>query len=152
MNKEVSVSVLNTLIEINTDRIKSYETAVNETQEADLKILFSHFEQTSQRCKAELITEVNKLDERFSEMPESIHRKPHRAWLDFKGPFVIKDRMATLNSCEYLDRVAVHAYKDALEHNLDNLTAEQENILYAQHALIKANYEEVKTLRDMMSD
>ena len=55
MNKEKSIDVINSLIEINNDRIEGYETASKETQEADLKSVFSQFAKTSEKCKLELI-------------------------------------------------------------------------------------------------
>jgi hypothetical protein len=45
--------VLNTLIEINNDRIEWYETASKETKEQDLKTLFAQLSQTIQKCKNE---------------------------------------------------------------------------------------------------
>ena len=61
MKKEKAVEVLNSLITINNDRIEGYETASKETDEHDLKSLFAQFISTSQKCKQELVLEVNKL-------------------------------------------------------------------------------------------
>jgi hypothetical protein len=41
MEKEKTIEVLNTLITINNDRIEGYDTAAKETDEYDLKNLFS---------------------------------------------------------------------------------------------------------------
>jgi hypothetical protein len=49
------------LIIINNDRIAGYETAIEETEDADLKARFSQYIQTSQACKSELVNEVNKI-------------------------------------------------------------------------------------------
>ncbi|MFV5690363.1 DUF2383 domain-containing protein [Flavobacterium sp. ZT3R25] len=61
MDQEKSIDVLNTLIEINNDRIEGYKTALEETEESDLKALFSQLMKTSQNCKMELVSEVQKL-------------------------------------------------------------------------------------------
>ena len=53
MGKEKLIDVLNTLIEINNDRIEGYETASKETKEQDLKTLFAQLSQTIQKCKNE---------------------------------------------------------------------------------------------------
>ena len=37
MNTEKSIEILNSLIQINNDRIQGYETASKETEEVDLK-------------------------------------------------------------------------------------------------------------------
>lgn len=61
MKRDKTIEVLNSLITINTDRIEGYETATEETKEHDLKSMFSQFITTSQKCKQELVLEVNKL-------------------------------------------------------------------------------------------
>jgi hypothetical protein len=53
MEKEKSIDVLNTLIEINNYRIEGYETASKETKEQDLKTLFAQLSHTIQKCKNE---------------------------------------------------------------------------------------------------
>lgn len=67
MEKEKTIEVLNTLITVNNDRIKVCETASKETDNQDLKTLFVQFKATSQQCKQELITEINKLGGKIAE-------------------------------------------------------------------------------------
>lgn len=67
--------MLNTLIEINNDRIEGYETASKETDETDLKTLFAQLAQTSHECKDELVDEVEALGgtpEEGTKFPENI--------------------------------------------------------------------------------
>ncbi len=61
MENEKTITVLNTLITINNDRIEGYETATKETEEQDLKDMFAQFSSTSQKCNTELKDEVSKL-------------------------------------------------------------------------------------------
>ena len=61
MKNEKTIDVLNTIIEINNDRIEGYETALKETEEAEFKSLFAQFAYTSQKCNSQLIDEVQKL-------------------------------------------------------------------------------------------
>lgn len=51
MKNQKKIDVFNTLIQINNDRFEGYETAFKETEEQDLKVCFSQFMQTSQKCK-----------------------------------------------------------------------------------------------------
>src|SRR5580693_8199149 len=60
-NKEKCIEMLNALVGTNNDRIVGYETALQETQENDLKDLFLQFIETSKKCRLELITEIVRL-------------------------------------------------------------------------------------------
>lgn len=149
MNSEKSIEVLNSLIEINNDRIEGYQTASKETEEADLKMLFSKLIQTSQTCKQELISEVHRLGGTSVEGTR-ITGKFFRVWMDVKAAITGKNRKAILESCEYGEDVAVDTYENALENNLDVLSPEQETMINAQQLLIKADHDIVKGLRDLV--
>ena len=149
MNKEKSIEVLNTLIEINNDRIAGYETASNETEELDLKNLFSGLKKTSQKCKAELVTEVVKLGGTPTEGTKATG-KLFRVWMDIKSALTGKDRKTILNSCEFGEDMAVDTYRKVLSNQLENITVEQQAMLRAQFALITAGHDKVKSLRDAL--
>ncbi len=149
MEKEKTIEVLNTLITINNDRIEGYETASKETEEQELKTLFAQFIATSQKCKQELVTEVTKLGGKPEEGTMT-SGKFFRVWMDVKAAITGKDRKAILNSCEYGEDVAVDTYNKALRNNLSDITAEQQTMLNAQHALIKADHDKVKSMRDAL--
>jgi uncharacterized protein (TIGR02284 family) len=145
MENNKSIDVLNSLIVINNDRIAGYETAIEETDDQDLKSSFHQFIQTSQRCKDELIAAVSKMGGK----PEDGTRedgKIYRAWMDFKAMVTGKDRKAILNSCEYGEDVAVRTYEKAMRDT--NLTSDNNSIVTAQYARIKADHDEVKSMRD----
>ena len=147
MNNEKSIDVLNNLIEINNDRIEGYETASKETEEYDLKALFSKLSETSETCRAALSEEV----ERLGGTPEEGTRstgKFFRVWMDVKAALTGKDRKAILSSCEYGEDVAVKAYENALKDHADDLASAQQAMLRKQHGLIKSDHDEVKNLRD----
>lgn len=149
MNTEKSIDILNSLIQINNDRIEGYETASKEADETDLKTLFSHFTETSLKCKAELSAEVKRLGGEPTE-GTTTSGKFYRVWMDIKSAVTGSDRKAIINSCEYGEEVAVETYNDALSHSED-LTAEQLMMVKEQHAAIKANYEKVKNLSSHMA-
>ncbi len=149
MNKEKSIDALNMLIEINNDRIKGYETALNETEEADLKNIFSMFLQTSQKCKVELVTEVNKLGGSPIEGTKT-SGKFFRVWMDVKAALTGKNRKEILSSCEYGEDAAIDTYNKVLKNDIENITSEQQAIINAQLKLLKADHDKVKSMRDML--
>lgn len=151
MNNEETIEVLNTLIEINNDRIEGYETASKETEEQDLKIFFSQLSKTSKKCNHELAIEVNKLGGTPTEETK-ITGKFFRVWMDVKAALTNKDRKAILSSCEYGEDVAVKTYEKALKNEGENLTTEQQSLISGQHAWIKADHEKVKVMRDAIME
>lgn len=140
-----SAEVLNSLITIHNDRIKGYETALEETKDADLKSLFTEFIQTSRSAKKELDVEVIKLGEK-PENGTRLDGKIYRVWMDFKAAVTGKDRKAILNSCEYGEDVALQSYKDALDE--EDLGTTYKTLIESQRAKIQKDHDRVKQLRD----
>ncbi|TDD75462.1 ferritin-like domain-containing protein [Flavobacterium caseinilyticum] len=149
MNTEKSIDILNSLIQINNDRIEGYETASKEADETDLKTLFSHFTETSLKCKAELVAEVKRLGGKPTE-GTTTSGKLYRVWMDLKSAVTGSDRKAIINSCEYGEEAALETYKDAVS-NSEDLSSEQLMMIKEQHAAIQANYQKIKNLSDLMA-
>lgn len=147
-NNEKSITVLNQLVEVNNDRIEGYEHAVKETDESTLKSLFTKLAETSRKCREELAAEVTKLGGTPKE-GTATSGKLYRIWMDIKAALTNKDRKAILNSCEFGEDAAVKAYEEALEKTSD-LTTEHQYLLKKQHALIKADHDKVKNLRNAL--
>jgi uncharacterized protein (TIGR02284 family) len=99
-NNNQVVDSLNNLIQINNDRIQGYITAAKETEESDLKSLFSEMLNTSQECRRELTDAVVKLGGTPVE-GTTTSGKLYRVWMDVKAALTSKDRTAILNSCEF---------------------------------------------------
>ena len=150
MENEKTIAALNTLITINNDRMEGYETAAKETEEQDLKSLFAQFSSTSQKCKQELTNEVSRLGGTSAEGTLTTG-KLHRVWMDVKATITGKDREAILKSCEFGEGVAQDTYEKALENDIENLSMEQQTMIKAQHALLKADHDKVKSMRDLAS-
>lgn len=148
MNKEKSIVVLNSLIEINSERIEIYKTAKKVTIEDDLKDLFSEFEEISTRFKSELVEEVQKM----GGVPIVVRNNNLflRLWVNFKSKLIGQDREDILNTLEYNEFVIIKNYRDILSTNLENLTYELHIKLKAQQLLIKAHHDKVKKLGDLM--
>jgi len=140
-----SAEVLTSLLTINNDRIKGYETALDETKDADLKSLFTQFIQTSQTAKKELETELVKLGEDPDDGTR-LDGKIYRAWMDLKSAVTGNDRTAILSSCEYGEDVALNSYKDALEQ--EHLDGMYRPMIESQKTMIKMEHDRVKSLRD----
>jgi uncharacterized protein (TIGR02284 family) len=140
------VDSINNLIQINNDRIQGYLTAAKETEETDLKTLFSELMQTSQENRRELTEEVTKLGGTPIE-GTTVSGKVYRAWMDVKAALTAKDRKGILNSCEFGEDVAVKTYETELESE----TLRDSNLVEkvrSQHAKIKAEHDKIKQLRD----
>ncbi|MBK6989558.1 MAG: PA2169 family four-helix-bundle protein [Bacteroidetes bacterium] len=149
MENQKSIAVLNTLIILNNDRIEGYETAIKETNEEDLRVLFARFVQTSQKCKQELVLEVINLGGKVAEGTMT-SGKFYRVWMEIKASLTNQDRKAILNSCEYGEDIAVATYERTLKNDTEHLHGEQLLMIKAQYASIKANHDKVKTMRDNM--
>ncbi|MCU0419934.1 MAG: PA2169 family four-helix-bundle protein [Cyclobacteriaceae bacterium] len=147
MEKEKTVEALNTLMTINNDRVEGYETAANETEEADLKMLFGRFASTSQQCNRELATEVLK----FGGEPAKgtmVSGKFFRVWMDVKAALTGKDRTAILSSCEYGEDAAKKTYATVLQDEATHLSNAQQTMIGAQQRLLEADHRHIKSLRE----
>lgn len=145
MKNQKKIDVFNTLIQINNDRFEGYETAFKETEEQDLKTHFSQFMQTSQKCKQELVNEVTRLGGVSTESTR-LAGKLFRIWMDIKAAITGKDRKEILRSCAYGENVALETYQNVLNNELDHILFEQQTMINAQHARIKADRDLVKSL------
>ncbi|MFV5695414.1 ferritin-like domain-containing protein [Flavobacterium sp. LB3P122] len=145
MENEKTIHVLNDLVEINNDRIDGYETASEETEEADLKALFFQFGQTSMKCKDELAQEIVRLGGKPTESTR-VSGKFFRVWMDLKAALTGKNRKLILESCEYGEEAAQKSYIDALNARADHLSTEQKSMLGAQLSSITADHMKVKSM------
>lgn len=140
------VDSLNNLIQINNDRIQGYLTASKETEEPDLKSLFSELMQTSQENRRELTEEVTRMGGTPIE-GTTVSGKVYRAWMDVKSALTSKDRKAILSSCEFGEDVAVKTYETELE--TDTLTGSGvADKVRNQHSKIKSEHDKIKQLRN----
>ena len=151
MDKEKSISILNDLIEINNDRISGYETALEETEETELKSLFPQFAQTSKKCNEELVTQVQKLGGTPT-LGTNTKGKVFRAWMGVKTVLMAHHSRSILNSCEIGENAAVDAYNNALYNHKKDLSVEQHTMISAQSARINAEYDQIKSRRDSLTE
>jgi uncharacterized protein (TIGR02284 family) len=149
MENKKAIDALNTLVEINNDRIEGYETAARETNEPDVKVLFTKLAETSQDCRIELEREVELLGGTPAKGTK-VSGKFFRAWMDVKAAITGKDRKAILESCEFGEDQAINTYESVLEDEREHLTTEQIALIESQYDLIKADHDAVRALRDSL--
>ncbi len=149
MDNEKTIDVLNTLVQINNDRIEGYETASKETEEHDLKSMFAQFTKTSEKNNQELSTEITKLGGTPTDGTKNTG-KFFRVWMDVKAALTGKDRKAILNSCEFGEDEALETYEDVQENDAEHLSAEQKSMVSSQYNLLNADHDTVKTMRDAL--
>jgi len=149
MNREKAVTVLNSLIEINNDRMEGYKTASKETEEKDLRNLFSEFMQTSKTCKAQLVTEVHNMGGNPI-VGTKTSGKFFRVLMDVKVALTGHDRNTIISSCVEGEDVALETYDQTLRNNLGDINSDQHAIISAQHSIIRADHDKLKSMRDMV--
>jgi len=146
MENSKNISVLNDLIVINNDRVEGYQTATNETDDVNLKSLFSRFETTSQSNLSELRAEVRRLGGEVEEGTRTTG-KFFRVWMDVKAALSGNDRGTILNSCEFGEDKALEVYKEAFDDRAE-LTDEHIALIQKQRAALKNDRDSVKALSD----
>lgn len=148
MNNSKTIDALNTLIQINNDRLEGYETAEKETEEQDLKEFFNKLSHTSQKCKQELSDEVTRIGGTPTESTK-ITGKFFRVWMDVKAALSGKDRESILDSCEYGETMANETYENVLKDDVEHLDSMQDKMIREQHALLLADHQKVKSMKDL---
>jgi len=143
-NIKATREILNDLIEINNDRIKGYETAIEELkdEDEDLKILFAIMIDESREARLVLGKELQVLGKDV-ETGTTISGKIYRAWMDVKAVFTGHDRRTVLANCDFGEDAAQKAYRAALSAEflpeyLTEIIEDQKLKLKASHNAIKA--------------
>jgi uncharacterized protein (TIGR02284 family) len=148
MNTEKTISILNDLLEINNDRIEGYRTAMEETNDFDLKRIFENLQETSVTCKRDLVQEIIRCGGNPTQETKT-SGKMFRAWMDFKASLTSKNRKTILNSCEQGEDVAVEAYEDVLNDKpSEHLSPKQISMIDEQYRTIKSDHDLVRSLRN----
>lgn len=149
MKKEKTIDALNELVVINNDRIEGYEKASENTEERELKDLFSEFIKTSQKCRNELISEISKLGGKAEEGTKT-SGEFFRAWMDVKSALSGKDRKAVLNSCEHGEEEADETYQTVLDDESEHLSPQHQAMIKAQHTLLRTDQNRIKSMKNSL--
>lgn len=146
---KATIEILNDLIEINNDRIKGYEKAIEELKDGDqdLKTLFAGMIDESRQARMVLGKEVQALGGDMESGDATTNSgKIYKAWMDVKAVFTGHDRHTVLSNCEFGEDAAQKAYKAALEYK--HLPAYLRELIEKQRQIFKASHDEIKAFRD----
>ena len=111
-------------------------------------MLFSEVTETSMKCKAQLVAEVQSLGGEKTESTTT-SGKIFRIWMDLKATVTGKDRKAILNSCVFGEEAAIETYKEALNEE-EYLTSDQHMMIAEQLLSINMDYGNIKNVRDLV--
>ena len=144
---EKTANALNDLIIINNDRYEGYQKAMEQTNDVDLKDLFSKFSVESKANNAELRLMVPSSEETPERDETRLSGKFHRVWMDVKNALATNSRKEVLSSCEYGEDVAKKAYENVLADRAE-LTADVVTQIQKQYDELLDAHNQVKSLRD----
>ena len=123
------------------DKVEKKEKVTQKEQtECGKFVSFQDGELTIKANSGALIT--NKITE-----STKVSGKFFRVWMDVKAAITGKDRKAILGSCEYGENIADETYQHV---QLSHLKSEQQTMINAQHALLKADFHLVKSMHDAL--
>lgn len=144
--RDKTIEVLNDLLKINTDRADGYTLAIQESKDADLKIMFRNMVEESKKNIVDLSRIILQLegDPKFGE--NTIAGKIYHVWMELRTSFTGKDRQSILNSCEFGEDAAVKAYKSAIREQ--DLVVEAFDMIYRQAQLQRASHDVIRAYRD----
>lgn len=148
-NNKATIETLNDLIQINNDRIKGYENAVKETEDAELVTVFNNKILESQQFRSTLTEEVQVLGA-DGDTGTSVSGTIHRTWLELKAKFTGHSSHSILEDCEFGEDAIKKAYQSALEE--EHLPAYLRDILNDQKLILDQSHDEIKALRDSITN
>ena len=142
-------AILNDLIEVNNDRVRGYEKAVDETAivDIDLHAIFNSMANDSRRYTADLTHEVIILGGECATATTHLG-KTHREWMDGTKSSIKNDRQTILESCDSEEHNAQKAYTDALSFDI-KIDSKIRDILNNQQASLKMAHNLIKKYRDL---
>ena len=149
MENQQTIDALNKLVQINNERVEGYNTAMKETDEPDLKKMFTLFSETSEKNTIDLAKEIR----RIGGTPTGETKLSgtfFRVWMDVKAALTGKNRMLILNSCEQGEDKALETYTTILDECSVNLSQNQQTMIKTQLGLLKADHNSVKVMRDAL--
>ncbi|MDP1800044.1 MAG: PA2169 family four-helix-bundle protein [Bacteroidota bacterium] len=139
---------LNSLVEINNDRIQGYERAIAETNDEDLTYLFTNMAAHSIAYKNDLSREISSMGGEPSKGTTN-SGKLFRAWMDIKAALTGKNRKEILSSCEFGEDAALDTYKGILADEENLLTEDLRKLIQIQKQEIQLDHDRVKALKEL---
>ena len=144
--KEATVDVLTDILKLHNDRIQGYEMAIDDTEDADLKALFSHYADQSRQLSNDLTASIERAGGTPPEGTTFLGQL-HKGWMELKAAITSRDRAAVLASCEQGEDAIKAAYEKAIEPDSVVLMSVR-TTLHQQYDDIKNAHDRIKALRD----
>lgn len=141
-----TIEVLNSLMQINNDRIEGYGHAAKEIEDETLVILFNEMAAKSRVLKRQLADEVLKYGGQPTDST-TVSGKVFRAWMDFKSVLTGKNRDAILASCVFGEDAAQETYANAIKKD-SKLPSSIIELISKQKAQLSYDQNRVKSYRD----
>lgn len=141
--EERTISVLNDLILINSERSTAYEKAMKQivTDDPGLAQVFKVIAADSRKYLYELAGQLDPSGQEFIKVIPPASGQLYQEWVNEKRIFPGKDRQALLDSCEFGETAISKAYEEALRQEITGevkrLIAEQKNDLCKAHDKIR---------------
>lgn len=146
MKHNETIESVNSLIIINNDRYEGFKRAASETDDTELKTLFTEFSIQAKDFSEELRKFVSP-DDQPEEDETTNSGKLFRVWMDIKAGISGNDRKAILSSREFGEDVAKKTYDEVLDH-LPSLPPGSEEIIRRQRTQLQRAHDLIKQMRD----
>ncbi|OYD42218.1 PA2169 family four-helix-bundle protein [Sphingobacterium cellulitidis] len=149
-NIDKKIDIVNQAVEINNDRIKGYEKAVEIAGESNLRELQALFRQYIDQSR-QFIIELSPYLEQFGEEPTEDTKfsgKIFRIWMDIKSAMSPSINQAILECCEKGEDEFKETYKKLLSESLDDYQ-DLIDLLQNQLAIAMEAHQHIKELRDL---
>ncbi|MFD1165938.1 PA2169 family four-helix-bundle protein [Sphingobacterium daejeonense] len=149
-NTNKQIDLVNDAIEINNDRIKGYEKAIEIAKDANLNelvVLFNGYIDQSRQFLAELKPLVNQTSEEPEEGTK-FSGKIFRIWMDIKSAISPSISNALLESCEKGEDEFKETYKNILSDSLNEYPS-LVDLLQDQLSQQLEAHQKIKQLRDL---
>lgn len=143
---------LNDLIQINRDRIKGYEQAINELEPNNY--LTSIFRAKAKESRT-YVDELNNAVTRIGHHPETkgtVLGTIHRTWMDVKNSFTSNQKEAVLENCEFGDKAALAAYDEVLKDENVSIPVWVRSIVLKQRQGLQLAYDQISTLESAFDE
>ena len=140
-----TIQILNTLIQINNDRIAGYIKAAWQTSDEDLLSLFTGMASQSRQ----FINELRQFVKNQGDQPAkgtTLIGKIYRFWMELKAIFRGDSRKSLLTFCEYGEHLAQRTYNSVLKRA--DVTKDIRFAIETQKFSLQESHEKIKVIRD----
>ena len=149
---KITIEMLNDLVQINNDRIKGYERALNELpgHHAGIQYMFKNCISESHLFNLELGSQMHALSKGREMAAESNGGgKLHRLWTDLKAAFMGLSTNNALHDCEMGEGAILNTYNEALQQKY--LPAYIRQMLIRQKFILQDAHNDIKAFRNYAS-